>query len=228
MPSPPGSLDIHGGASAAVAPVNKEDKLVSKYSARYACLADHSKLVELLGHAATEQGEAGLFDPKHAFEHIASKLAKGVCFVLEHDGEVVGACTTNPLDLGHRIANAIEVTHTYVRPDKRAYNAVTALFDALEAHADRYWMHIFWHELNFPAALRGEPSESARLEKLYKFRRYEPIGISHARDPDTSADPRPGYRHVGRSFLYRPGTGRNNACILSSVRHPIDHQRRAQ
>lgn len=180
---------------------------MTHYIARIANAGDHRALVALLHQAVTEQGEGNRIDLVHSQLHIAEKLEKGTCFVVEENGEIIGAITTNPVDLGNRLATeAIEVMHTFVRRDRRNYKAIAALFDAVEAHADHHSLAIFFHELNFPAALRGEVSDGARVEKLYKFRRYVgPVGASYVRSPPSSPDERPPYRHVGRTYLYTAG-----------------------
>lgn len=179
---------------------------MKQYNARIAVAADLPQIAELVPLAAIDMGEGHLIDTEHYPIHAALKLAMGVCFVVEDDGEIIGAITTNPIDVGHRMAfEAVEASHAYVRSDRRNYKAIAALYDAVEDYADGNGLKIFWHRLNYPEALRGEPSQSDRVDKLYKFRKYKLVGEFYVRYPASEIGGKSPYVRCGSTYLYEPG-----------------------
>lgn len=152
---------------------------------------------------AVENDELHLYDEDYARRHVLSKLSAGPCFVAEEDRSLIGVMTSNYVDMAYRRGEALEVTHTYVLPHRRRYPVIAALFDAVESFADQRRLAICFHELNWRAAIANLPSEGHRVEKLFRFRKYEgPVGASYMRQP-AAVDPKPAYRHVGRTYLYR-------------------------
>lgn len=152
---------------------------------------------------AIENNERHLYDETYAMRHVRTKLASGPCFLAEENEALIGVVTSSYVDMAYRQADALEITHTYVLPHRRKYPVVAALFDAVEAYADEHRLAVCFHELNWLAAINGEPSAGDRVARLYEFRKYEgPIVSSYMRQAATS-EGRPPYRHVGRGYLYR-------------------------
>ena len=148
------------------------------------------------------------------------KLACGPCFLAEHGTAIIGVITAGYVDLAYRQANALEVTHTYVLPEHRKYPVIAKLFDAVESYADEHQLPVCFHELNWLAALKDEPTQGERVEKLYKFRKYEgPIITSYMRHPTAHGNAST-YRHVGRAYLYRGSDGEDGQLPpLAGVRY---------
>lgn len=165
---------------------------------------------------AIENDELHLFDAAYARRHAVSKLIGGPCFMAVEDTSPIGVMTSNMVDMAYRQADALEITHTYVLPHRRRYPVIAALFDAVEAYADMRRLAVCFHELNWRAAIANVPSDGKRVEKLYKFRKYQgPIGASYMRQPPAGETPPP-YRHVGRTYLY-PGPGQRNGPASADI-----------
>lgn len=192
-------------------------RLVDPSSAR-----DHDALCALIKAHASENGELHLHDASYASRHVLDKFASGPCFFAEKEAVVVGVVTASYVDLAYRQADALEITHTFVLPEHRKYPVVAKLFDAVEAFADAHRLPVCFHELNWLAGIRDEPSQGERVEKLYQFRKYEgPIVSSQMRYPAADGKP-PVFRHVGRAYLYR-GSPRRDCPLppLAGVRYPL-------
>lgn len=164
----------------------------------------HEGLTNLIMARAIETNEAHLADRSYASAHALNSLANGPCFFAETNDEAVGVVTAHYVDLAYRAAEALELSHTYVLPAHRRYAVVAKLFDAVEAYADEHRLPVCFHELNWSAAIKDEPSEGHRIQKLYQFRKYAgPIISSSMRYP--AVDGRTArFRQVGRAYLYQP------------------------
>lgn len=181
----------------------------------------HKRLTDLIMERAVETNEDHLADRSYASAHALESLTAGPCFFAEVGDAAVGVITARYVDLAYRSAEALEISHTFVLPAHRRYSVVAKLFDAVEAYADEHRLPVCFHELNWSAAIKDEPSEGHRVEKLYKFRKYiGPIISSSMRYPAVEGQPAR-FRHVGCAYLYRPkGCPPAPLPPIPSVPHP--------
>lgn len=164
----------------------------------------HEGLTDLIMARAVETNETHLADRSYASAHALDSLASGPCFFAETSDAIIGVIAAHYVDLAYRQAEALEISHTYVLPAHRRYSVVSKLFDAVEDYADEHRLPVCFHELNWSAAIKDEPSEGHRVEKLYKFRKYiGPIISSGMRYPSVDGKPAR-FRRVGRAYLYQP------------------------
>lgn len=175
------------------------------FKVRIALPTDIPPIVAMLEQIARESGHAHLYDAPHTWEHVTRIVCRGVSFLAEANGQIVGVIMSSHVDIAFAQTAHLETQHFYVKPSMRRSRAAVSLLKALEEYADANGVVAIHHQMDYVSAISGVASNSDRVERLYRSRNYDgPV--------DEAFLCRPRLR-VGLSYLYNGSTATNPGWI---------------
>lgn len=158
--------------------------------------SDIPGLVECSRLAAQEAGPQWLerFNQAHAERHMSRLVIDGHCFIAKRLISVIGLIACSRIDTGFAFLEDLETAHIYVRPEERKSLAIFMLFDAVEEFACHRGIKVLFHQVDYTSVIDGRKGNTARVETLFKRRRYEgPIDIVYGA---------PEFTRVGLTYLF--------------------------
>lgn len=155
---------------------------------KQADMSDLPGLEKLLKERARECGDLAAYDAEYARNHLTNLLMNGTSFIAYVGEEPAGAVMCSRTDQAYKPSNDLQTEHFFVALKWRGSEVGEKLLLAADTHSERHNIFLFVNYLDWEESKKGEPRALPAMQRLYRRRTYDFVGITYIRRPKKKPD----------------------------------------